>query len=360
MKNHLQEFFSLRPAQRDHIPAFRIAVGVALPLLLLMAIGRLDLAIYAAFGAFTGIYARSEPPHSRFLRQSLAGGILTLSVAIGAVLSALAAGPWAVMLVATVVSAFGAVAAARYNLKPAGSIFFIFATAAVGSIEGGAPVWLATLVAFLSAGVSVVLGMGAHLIGERPLPRAVPMVTERFSRRDLVEHGLRFTVAPLVAGTLGILSMELVPQLSHPYWAMVAAVAPIAPPHRKARFFRAVHRIVGTSGGVLVTAFLLSFPTEPWQLVVWVILFQFLGELYVGRNYSLALLFITPVALLMTQIGHPTDPGPLLLARTVETAIGALVGLAVVAWGFPHEYRPRLFRRAGAVGRRLVDRRRPR
>lgn len=44
---------------------------------------------------------------------------------------------------------------------------------------------------------------------------------------------------------------------------MVAAVAPIAPPHRKARFYRALHRIVWTSGGVVVTAFLLSFPTEP-------------------------------------------------------------------------------------------------
>lgn len=71
--------------------------------------------------------------------------------------------------------------------------------------------------------------------------------------------------------------------------------------------------------------------------MIWVILFQFLAELYVGRNYSLALLFITPIALLMTQIGHPTDPAPLLLARTVETAIGALVGLGVVIWGFRGE-----------------------
>ena len=44
----------------------------------MLPIGRLDLAIYAAFGAFTGIYARNESPRARFLRQSLAGGILTL------------------------------------------------------------------------------------------------------------------------------------------------------------------------------------------------------------------------------------------------------------------------------------------
>ncbi|NLE97486.1 MAG: FUSC family protein [Propionibacterium sp.] len=343
--NSVQEFFSIRPAQRDHIPAFRIALGVALPLLTLMVMGRLDLAIYAAFGAFTGIYARNESPRSRVLRQSLAGLMLTVSVTLGAILSWFTANEWLAMLVATVVSGVGAVIAVRFNLKPGGSIFFIFATAAVGSIPAGPPVWIATLVAFLSAGISVALGAGAHLIGERPLSEAVPLVTERFTHRELLGHGIRFTVAPLVAGTLGILSMTLVEDLSHPYWAMVAAVAPISPPHRKDRFLRGFHRMVGTTGGVIVTAFLLSFPTEPWQLVVWIILCQFLAEVYVGRNYSLALLFITPIALLMTQIAAPTDPAPLLLARTVETIIGALVGLAVVAYGFPSEYRPRLFHR---------------
>ena len=57
-----RELFGLEPARRDHIPAFRIAIGVAIPLLLLLATHRLDLAIYATFGAFTGIYARHETP----------------------------------------------------------------------------------------------------------------------------------------------------------------------------------------------------------------------------------------------------------------------------------------------------------
>ena len=65
--NHLQDFFHVRPAERDHIPAFRIALGVAVPLLTLLAIGRLDLAIYAAFGAFT-----STPGTSPLARASCA------------------------------------------------------------------------------------------------------------------------------------------------------------------------------------------------------------------------------------------------------------------------------------------------
>lgn len=330
--NQLREFFSLRPAQRDHIPAFRIALGVALPLFGLMVLGRLDLAMYAAFGAFAGIYARNESPRARVVRQSIAGGLLTGGVAVGAVLGVAEASPWVVTVVASAISGVGSVIAARFDLRPAGSIFFIFATAAVGSVHGGAPVWLATAVAGVSAGVSVLLGAGAHLIGERPLSDATP-TQAALSSPALVAHGVRFTVAPLVAGALGIASTALVTGLSHPYWAMVAAVVPISAPQRRARVQRGVQRMVGTIGGVVVTAFLLSFPAEPWQLVVWIILLQFLAELYVGCNYSLALLFITPIALLMTQIGNPTEPGPLLLARAVETVIGAVVGLAVVVWG---------------------------
>lgn len=66
-----RELFTLAPASRDHVPAFRIAFSVAIPLLILLVTHRLDLAIYATFGTFTGIYARHESPQARFFKQSL-------------------------------------------------------------------------------------------------------------------------------------------------------------------------------------------------------------------------------------------------------------------------------------------------
>ena len=47
------------------------------------------------------------------------------------------------------------------------------------------------------------------------------------------------------------------------------------------------------------------------------------------RNYAFALLFITPLALLMVQLAHPQPVGPTLEARVVETAIGVVVGQAL-------------------------------
>lgn len=337
--NHVEDFFHLRPSQRDHIPAFRIALGVAVPLLLLLAMGRLDLAIYAAFGAFTGIYARNEMQRSRVMRQSIAGALLTGSVAVGAMLSQFEANVWVLTAVTCVVSGVGAVVAANWGLAPAGSIFFIFATAAVGSIPHGAPVWVAAAVAGASAAFCVLLGTGAHLLGEGRRGKLVGTLAVGLSAGDLAAHAARFMIAPAIAGVLGILSTAFWPELSHPYWAMVAAVAPITPPHRTARVQRGLQRIVGTLGGLVVTAFILSFPSQPWQLVVWVILLQFLAEVYVGRNYAFALLFITPLALAMTQIAHPQDVGQLVTSRAVETVIGAAVGIAVVIVGFRHAKR---------------------
>ncbi|MDN6303373.1 MAG: FUSC family protein, partial [Brachybacterium sp.] len=123
-------------------------------------------------------------------------------------------------------------------------------------------------------------------------------------------------------------ALGLASGLPFPYWAQIAAIAPLSAPGRTLQVERGLHRIIGTTLGIVTTAFLLSFPAQPWQLVVWVVVLQFLAEMYVLRNYSFALLFITPLALLMVQIAHPQPIGAMLEARVLETAIGAVGGLA--------------------------------
>ena len=61
----------------------------------------------------------------------------------------------------------------------------------------------------------------------------------------------------------------------------------------------------------------------------------------VGRNYGLALVFITPMALLMGQLAVEQPVGPLLVDRLVETVIGTTVDLAVVAAGLAARSRSR-------------------
>ena len=85
--------FSIAPGNKDHHPAIRCAVGVFVPLFTLVLLGRLDLAIFASFGAFTGIYARGEAHGTRFALQ-LRAGLLMLLVMLLASLVARVSAAW--------------------------------------------------------------------------------------------------------------------------------------------------------------------------------------------------------------------------------------------------------------------------
>jgi uncharacterized membrane protein YccC len=65
------------------------------------------------------------------------------------------------------------------------------------------------------------------------------------------------------------------------------------------------------------------------------IAFQMSAELLVGRNYALALVFVTPLAILMVELASPQRPGVLLRDRILETIIGALCGIAVTLFMHP-------------------------
>ena len=322
---------SLGPSRVDHLPAFRIALGLAIPLSVLLVTGHVEWAMYVGFGAFTGIYSRYEPTRMRFRRQSMAGALLTVCVTIGAALARLgesmgdAAESWTVLGIGAVVAGLAAVVVLRLGLKPGGAIFPLFAVAAVASAPPAAPVWAAFLIAGACASLCVVLGLLGHWAGERHPGAGVQAATETWTRAQLGAEFGRFAVAAAIAGALGLAS-----GLPFPYWAQIAAIAPLSAPGRTLQVERGLHRIIGTTLGIVTTAFLLSFPAQPWQLVVWVVVLQFLAEMYVLRNYSFALLFITPLALLMVQLAHPQPIGAMLEARVLETAIGAVVGIAVV------------------------------
>lgn len=63
-------------------------------------------------------------------------------------------------------------------------------------------------------------------------------------------------------------------------------------------------------------------------------------ETIVGRHYGLAMLTITPMALLMTSLAHPADPAGLALDRALDTVLGAAVGVLAVVLVHPRT-RPR-------------------
>lgn len=106
--------------------------------------------------------------------------------------------------------------------------------------------------------------------------------------------------------------------------AYAVAVAPLVVPGVRRRPARALRALVGA--GLFALIALVSIPAPLLALVLAAL--QFLIELVVVRNYALALVFITPLVLLISTAAVPgADPGGLASERVVDTLLGAVLGM---------------------------------
>nr|WSY56840.1 FUSC family protein [Streptomyces sp. NBC_00886] len=119
--------------------------------------------------------------------------------------------------------------------------------------------------------------------------------------------------------------------VGRPYWALVTA-ASLYQANITLTWIRGVQRVVGNLAGVLVFAVVVPLAhAHPAALVLCCLAFNFGAEALIGRNYWLGSVFVTPMALLITEFTQAQQPGELITERVVDTLVGALVGLVAAA-----------------------------
>lgn len=323
MLDGFRSFWVLGPAAGDHRAALRVGVSVALPVLLLLALSRHELIMYAVFGAFVGMYGRLEPHQLRVIHQSQAAVLLVGGATIGIVLSALQVPTWTLIVVEAGIAGLGSLFADRFGLKPAGSFFCIFALGACASVPLQVHWWIAALICAGSAALAMLVGFSGW-VDARGWVRGATRTRSPFTAPAMLTHALRYTTAVGTAGALAYLI-----GIGHPYWAMAAAAVPLAAETLGARIHRGIHRMVGTTVGVGLTAMILLPDPPIWVLGLAVVLLQFPTELFMTRHYALAMVFFTPLILLMTYLAAPSNPETMMIDRTIETIVGAAIGMLV-------------------------------
>ena len=346
--------FSIGPAGRDHHPAARVALGLFLPLLLLVLTGRLDLAIFANFSAFTGIYGRNEPHRMRVVTQARAG-LLMFGVLMAATLLARQSpggvlDPWVSVAVTTGVAWACSVIAGLWHLRPAGSLFYIFAFAAVASVPHQPPLWEVALTSILTIALCLGIGLLSRVrpshrtpLNWKELRRVWRIRVAPAEQRMVWIESVGYIVAPAIAGCVATAVGQAL-GFGHNYWAMVASVVPLVGHSTRHRVTRGLQRVFGTVVGLAVLGAIVALRPEVWQMVVLIALCQFGVELLITRQYFLAQVLVTPLALLSTLLVAPVEPGALFHDRLIDTVIGSAVGLLVVI-------APAVFRRAVASRR---------
>ncbi|PPF75620.1 FUSC family protein [Pseudoclavibacter sp. Z016] len=371
-----RDLVTMGPYRRDHWVALRVALAIGAPLVLLWATGSMQLAIFAVFGAFTSVYGRGLDVFARLRLQSIAAGALLVSVGVGALISL---SPERGLLVLPIAAAWAflmSLLGDRVRWAPPGPMFQIFALAAIAALAVDGAVLLRGLgVAVVTAVWSLLLGLVFGAVGElvdrgraaraagggAGAPAQAPgpafsgpaaagatasgasatgapasgasavgslstgsIRSVRPARSTPVGRAWMFAVGTLVAGAIPLLI-----GIGHPYWAMVSAIAGLSAATGFHRVLRATHRLVGTVLGLGVAAVLMAFEPSGLVVVLLVIALQGGVELFIVRNYTLGLLFLTPLVLVMGRLAGDVSAGQLLLERGVETLIGVAVAVAI-------------------------------
>ncbi|AUH69684.1 MULTISPECIES: FUSC family protein [Gordonia] len=188
-------------------------------------------------------------------------------------------------------------------------------------------------------------------LGEDPtlrddVPRAA-LVERRPATAYLAYHALHWTSVEwftswrmgFVAALGGLVALST--GAGHPYWAILTGVIILNQwSHRATSIRRAGQRTVGTMIGVGATYLLsLLHPNEWWSIVIVLACMTGMNAL-LALNYAIALIFITPMALVMVE--SVTGAGAELVSadRFLDTIVGALAALAVTwltSYRFPRK-----------------------
>ncbi|GHD00510.1 FUSC family protein [Zhihengliuella salsuginis] len=340
---HWKRLFTLGPAQKDHRAALRAGFGVFIPLLVLVGIDRIDLALFAVFAAFTNIYGRG-PSFGLRLRAQLRGGGLMWLVILAALLAGSVldtdtdAGMWIAIALTTLISGACSVATGLLQIRPAGSLFHIFAFAAVATLPFDVHLGEALITATATFALGLLLGQtgrwwqpeGDRLRAEaQPNPFGVRV--KDTVRKAVWIESVGYLVAAAAAGALAH-ALQPVLSTDHTYWAMVAAVVPLVGHTTRDRVARGVHRVLGTVVGLGLMAAVIWAGPPTWILLLIIGLLQFGTEMLIIRNYFWAQVCVTPLALIGVSLAQGLQTS-LLYDRIIETAIGSAVGIAVVLAG---------------------------
>lgn len=324
--------------------AVQAALAISVPIVVFTLAGAPTFGLQACLGAFTVLYVAGSSLSVRARVLPIVAVALVLSATAGSLLSV------SVLLSVVglvVITAVASILAFGFRLGPPGPLFFPLVygasahiTAPVDDVRAVDPLLFVALVA---SGCAF-----AYVVAIAPgLPRRTGVGGADPARDPLTrpqfDAAARIVTARCLTATLlaGVVSVSVEP--ARGYWIVCAAIAVLSGGigHRLT-LTRGLHRVVGTAAGILLYLAVVTLAPHGLWLAAILGSLQFAVEILVVRNYALALLFITPLVLVISTsaAGSESDPVGLASERLVDTMMGvALAAVATLVW---RDRQPRL------------------
>jgi len=321
LKNELLSFFKLKPSPRSwHIP-FLAGLAVGIPLMFGYFLGDIRSALTASLAGLVIIYI---PSNSDFIETMMKMFVCSFGMIISYGLGlTFSFNLWMASLVFGIFSAIAYYIAKYFNLKPPGSFFFIM----MASMAIGLP----------HHPELIPKRIGIFTIGTVNACLICLIYSVLNSKKETKKNQTTFHINPYVnlieSFIIGICMLVSVFigkffNLDYPYWIPISSLAVLQGVNRYHIWKRGLHRIIGTIIGLGIAWVIFSFVTSPLLICLCIITLQIIVEMLITRHYALAVMFLTPMGILLAETGSSTSLNPdyLLQMRLLEILIGSAIG----------------------------------
>lgn len=351
----IKAFFRLRQTERLwHIPVLA-SLCVGIPLLLGLYFDNMKSGLIASMAGMVILYLpASSTIANRMTMLLVCSFVFMISYGIGLGFS------FDPILSAVVLGLFSMTVhwvTLYFKTRPPGSFFFIM----IASISSCVPynlhtipervglVGMGTMLACLLALIYCLLTMKISFVQKS---NSVSTVIMKNKYVNIVEA---FIIGLFMFGSLLIGRML---KLQNPYWVPISCAAVMQGASLYHIWQRVFHRILGTFIGFALCWVLLSISKAPLSICISIIVLQFIVEMLVVRHYALAVIFITPLTILLTEAANPLihNPNMLVYVRFWDITLGSVLGF-VGGWILYHEkiryHAVKRIRKARAVIKKL-------
>lgn len=336
---------AITPSDRPWQMPVAAALASGVPLVLAAAFDRMNAGFTASLAGLVFLYLPATALSHRMKQIAACALGMTVCYTLGLLCHFT---PWLKVPVLAGMTMLVTMLIRRYKVGPPGSLFFVM----VAAISADTPMatrqipvmvgWFGTgaMFACLIAFIYSLHRLRHHQPKPEPSHRKPSFEPDVFDAVVIgTSVGLSFALAQLL-------------DLERSYWVPVACIAVIQGTTLRAVWNRQVHRIIGTTVGLLLAWAVLSLPLNPWIIAALVTGLMLVIETMVVRQYAVAAMFITPLGILLAEAADlgATPAAELIAARFYDTLLGALVGFL----GGVCLHRPRFRQMAGRPLRMLL------
>lgn len=322
VQNRFQYLIEIKKTERKwHFP-FLAALCIGTPLLLGWFSGKPNFGSLSSLGALTILYFTQAPISQRMIHLAVCAFGMIFSFAISLCMGfnvycgALALGT--IAFLSHFITSY-------YKIPPPGNFFFIMIAAMASTFQFDVEM-IPTRIGLFAMGtiLSCSFAFFYSVFVEKSAVINIPRRTFRKRRyTKFVESGIIavFMTLTLIIGHLL--------KFQNTYWISISAIAIIQGRNFEHVRQRNLHRIIGTFVGLALTWMILYFSPDKITMIFIIMILQYIVELMIVRNYGFAVIFLTPLTILLVETGSHIhhDVTKLMEARLIDTVIGSLIGL---------------------------------